>query len=124
MADDAEVGDGNDYSKIIANPAVPQEIGQAAQSGELVVFVGAGISKLISCPSWDEFADRVLDQLVPKGIDHYELSQIKGLKDPKKRWATWLTDIIEINPQVIHVSGKDNPVADAMTRLSFILRSY
>ena len=49
--------------------------------------------------------------------DHRSLQGLH-LKDPRKRWATWLTDIIEINPEVIHVSGKDNPVADAMTRLS------
>jgi len=49
--------------------------------------------------------------------DHRSLQGLH-LKDPRKRWATWLTDIIEINPQVIHVSGKNNPVADAMTRLS------
>ena len=49
--------------------------------------------------------------------DHRSLQGLH-LKDPRKRWATWLTDIIEVNPEVIHVSGKNNPVADAMTRLS------
>ena len=67
------------------SPAVPIEIENAAQAGELVVFVGAGISRLINCPSWDGFADKVLDQLVPAGIDYYELSQIKSILDPKKR---------------------------------------
>jgi hypothetical protein len=67
------------------SPDVPPEIENAAQSGELVVFVGAGISKLVKCPSWEGFADSVLEQLVPAGIDYYELSQIKGIADPKKR---------------------------------------
>ncbi len=49
--------------------------------------------------------------------DHKSLSGL-NFKDPKKRWASWLADLIEINPEVIHVSGKDNPVADAITRLS------
>lgn len=66
-------------------PDVPSEVEYAAQSGELVVFVGAGVSRLIKCPSWDGFADSVLDQLVPTGIDYYELSQIKNISDPKKR---------------------------------------
>lgn len=66
-------------------PVIPPEIENAAQSGELVIFVGAGISRLINCPSWDGFADQVLDQLVPAGIDYYELSQIKSISDPKKR---------------------------------------
>lgn len=66
-------------------PDVPPEIENAAQSGELVVFVGAGISRLINCPSWDGFADRVLQQLVPAGIDYHDLSQIRTIADPKKR---------------------------------------
>jgi hypothetical protein len=68
-----------------AVPDVPPEVENAAQSGELVVFVGAGISRLINCPSWDDFANRVLEQLAPKGIDYYDLSQIRSIADPKKR---------------------------------------
>jgi len=67
------------------SPEVPLEIENAAQSGELVVFVGAGISRLINCPSWDSFADKVLAQLVPDKIDYHALSQINGINDPKKR---------------------------------------
>ena len=52
----------------------PIEIENAAQSGELVIFVGAGISRLVKCPTWDGFADKILEQLVPDGIDYYELS--------------------------------------------------
>ena len=67
------------------SPDVPSEVENAAQSGELVVFVGAGISRLINCPSWDVFADRVLQQLVPAGIDYHDLAQIRTIADPKKR---------------------------------------
>jgi hypothetical protein len=73
------------YSTFNPSPEVPTEIENAAQSGELVVFVGAGVSRLIKCPSWDGFADKVLEQLVPEGIDYHELSQINGVRDPKKR---------------------------------------
>ena len=66
-------------------PEIPPEVEQAALSGELVVFVGAGISRLIKCPSWDGFADSVLEQLIPSGIDYYDLAQIKAIADPKKR---------------------------------------
>src|SRR3990167_8455887 len=59
----------------------------------------------------------ICGRIVKVFTDHRSLTSLH-LKDPRKRWATWLTDIIEINPQVIHVSGKDNPVADAITRLS------
>ena len=64
-----------------------------------------------------KFKPIICGRIVKVFTDHRSLSGLH-LKDPKKRWATWLTDIIEINPEVIHVSGKDNPVADAITRLS------
>lgn len=63
----------------------PKEIENAAQSGELVVFVGAGISRLVKCPTWEGFANKILEQLVPDGIDYYELAQIKSIPDPKKK---------------------------------------
>ena len=68
------------------SPRIPKEIENAAQSGELVVFVGAGISRLVKCPTWEDFADKILEQLVPDGIDYYELSQIKSIPDPKKNY--------------------------------------
>lgn len=68
------------------NPDLPPEIANAAESGELVVFVGAGISRMVGCPGWGQMANRVLQQLVPNGIDYNELSQIKRqVRDPKKR---------------------------------------
>jgi hypothetical protein len=66
-------------------PPIPSEIENAAQSGELVVFVGAGISQLIGCPNWDKFAEEILKQLVPSGINYYELSQIQAIQDPKRK---------------------------------------
>lgn len=66
-------------------PIIRTEIEDAAQSGELVVFVGAGVSRLVNCPTWEGFADKILVQLVPIGIDYYELSQIQAIPDPKKK---------------------------------------
>ena len=80
------------------SPEVPPEIENAAQSGELVVFVGAGISRLIKCPSWDDFANQVLEQLAPRGIDYYELSQIKSVSDPKKRLS--IAQIVARNKKI------------------------
>lgn len=66
-------------------PIIDPEIENAAQSGELVVFIGAGISRLIKCPTWEEFAEKILKQLVPSVIDYYELAQIQAIRDPKKK---------------------------------------
>lgn len=95
------------------SPTIPKEIETAAQSGELVVFVGAGISRLVKCPTWDGFADKILGQLVPDGIDYYELSQIKSITDPKKKLS--IARIIakekklELNYKVIFDIEAENP---------------
>ncbi|MCP5007587.1 MAG: hypothetical protein GY941_27180 [Planctomycetes bacterium] len=68
------------------SPQVPQELIDAAESGMLVVFIGAGISRLVGCPSWDGFADAVLKQLLPRDvIDYHEKSLIDSIADPRKR---------------------------------------
>jgi hypothetical protein len=69
-------------------PALPQEISDAAHSGTLVIFVGAGISKLAGLPTWVEFASAVLQQLVKAEIiDYREEHQIKSSGDARK----WLS---------------------------------
>lgn len=76
-------------------PKLPDEIVEAAKSGSLVLFVGAGISRMVGHPSWDDFANAVVNQLVKNEIiDHHEKSLINALPDPRKRLsiATILDD--------------------------------
>ena len=75
------------------SPEVPPEIESAAESKELVVFIGAGISRLVGGPSWDEFANKVLDELTPKCLDYHEKSLIEAIPDPRKRLS--IAKIIE-----------------------------
>jgi hypothetical protein len=65
-------------------PDLPDEIIQAGLNGELVLFVGAGISRLVGCPSWNELALEAFKKLCPKGLNYSELDQLKSL-DPKKQ---------------------------------------
>jgi len=44
-------------------PKLPEELKQAALDGTLVIFVGAGASRLLGYPSWDGLADLVLESL-------------------------------------------------------------
>lgn len=44
-------------------PVIPEPLREAAESGRLVPFVGAGLSRLAGCPGWDGFANRVVEQL-------------------------------------------------------------
>jgi hypothetical protein len=65
-------------------PDLPPEIRQAALDGDLVLFIGAGVSMLSQLPSWDELAWKVLEEQRKKGLFNYsELEQLKGL-DAKK----------------------------------------
>lgn len=65
-------------------PEPPEEIKQAALDGDLVFFVGAGVSMLVGLPSWEGLAWKVLEDLRQKRLLNYsEMQQLKGL-DPKK----------------------------------------
>lgn len=72
---------------------VPVEIIEAARAGRLVVFIGAGVSRLAGAPSWRGFANQLLEHLYENGaIDHYEKSNL-ALLDPKKLLT--ICDIIQ-----------------------------
>lgn len=63
----------------------PEEIIQAGLNGDLVLFVGSGASRLLGLPSWDELANKVLEDLRKKGLLNYsEIQQLQTL-DAKKR---------------------------------------
>ena len=66
-------------------PVLPSEIIDAALNGKLVIFVGAGVSKLLGFPTWSELAMHALEFIRKKGwIDYSELEQLKNL-EPKKQ---------------------------------------
>jgi NAD-dependent SIR2 family protein deacetylase len=66
-------------------PELPDEIVQAGLNGELVLFVGAGISILLGLPSWGGLARKALHTLLKNGFLNFsELEQLKNL-DPKKQ---------------------------------------
>ena len=66
-------------------PMPPEEIVLAAKERRLVIFVGAGISNLMGCPSWPELAKRALNQLADSNrITYGDVDQLLHL-DPKKQ---------------------------------------
>ena len=72
----------NDIKK---TPDIPDRILSAASSGRLVVFIGAGVSRIIGCPSWQDFALKYLKYLheEKKCINYYEYKNLSKL-DSKK----------------------------------------
>lgn len=66
-------------------PPVPEEIIRAANEANLVIFVGAGVSRLMGCPSWDQLADACLRQLAEKGTITFGDVEQLGHLDAKKK---------------------------------------
>ena len=61
-------------------PEVPEALREAAQVGTLIPFVGAGLSRLAGCPSWEQFANAALGALIDHGKFTYaQLDQVKSL---------------------------------------------
>ena len=68
-------------------PEIPPEISHAARNNSLVIFVGAGTSKLMGCPSWEGLANNVLQETVRKRkLNYGELRELSIL-DPKKKFC-------------------------------------
>ncbi len=79
--------------------APPDEVKQAAFDVNLVLFVGAGVSRLLGLPSWAGLAQRALEDLLKaKLLNYSEIEQLKTL-DPKKQLsiATLIAEDNEID---------------------------
>lgn len=48
--------------KIEELPNLPEELKTAAENKELVIFIGAGISRYLGCSSWDDLARKLLNK--------------------------------------------------------------
>ena len=65
-------------------PLLPKEITDAALDGNLIFFVGSGVSIMLDLPSWAGMAQQALKDFTSDGIINYsEFEQLKSL-DPKK----------------------------------------
>ena len=63
----------------------PPEVINASRDGDLVLFIGAGVSRLLGLPSWKELAGKVLEYLSERNLLNYlEVDQLKNL-DPRKQ---------------------------------------
>ena len=66
-------------------PDLPDEVRESGLNGDLVLFVGSGISKLAGLPLWSELAKNILDELLQKNvINYFELNQLSSL-NPRKQ---------------------------------------
>lgn len=99
-------------------PEIPTGLREAALIGNLILFIGAGASRLAGCPGWPEFADKALRQLVEKGkLTPAQFDQIKHLSARiKLSIATTISRdtktpidyerILHPTPQIEHEKGR------------------
>jgi hypothetical protein len=65
-------------------PSLPDEIIEAGLNGNLIFFVGSGLSIMLDLPSWTGMAQQALKDLTLDGIiDYSEFEQLKSI-EPKK----------------------------------------
>ncbi len=69
--------------EILEIPELPLQIKQAAEIGELVIFIGAGMSYNLGCKSWNELAielikvcESIENRLL---LNHIESTQLKDM---------------------------------------------
>jgi hypothetical protein len=77
-----------------------EKILEAASRGKLILFIGAGVSRLLGCPSWSSFAKKVLDDACKKHcIDYrqHELLLSKFNHDPRKLLSICQKAFIKFN---------------------------
>ncbi|WP_195880831.1 SIR2 family protein [Methylomonas albis] len=87
----------------------PDEVIQAGKDGNLILFIGAGVSRLLGLPSWQGLANCILEDLRQHAFLNYsEVEQLQTL-DPKKQLSI-ATLIAEQNGYPLnvakHLTGK------------------
>lgn len=59
---------------------IPETLRHSALQSKLIPFIGAGVSQLGGCPSWDEFANKALHFFVENNkLNHAQFNQISFL---------------------------------------------
>lgn len=97
---------GNVYNKNIERekypdiPFVPEGILRASSQGRLIVFIGAGVSKIIGCPLWNEFAKKVLRYLYDNRYINFHGFENLCRLDPRKLLSICKHILSDKNPSL------------------------
>lgn len=87
-------------------PAIPPQILNAAENNDLVIFVGAGASKLCGSPDWRGFANGVVVELKNAGVLNFlAAEQLQSIPDARRTLSVAMnlakTKGVKINYQAI-----------------------
>lgn len=64
---------------------LPEHIIKAIDQRTLVIFIGAGVSKLCGLPSWDEMASRMINECTSLNISSEHKEQYSKISDPREK---------------------------------------
>jgi len=74
-----------DQDDIYPIPPIPPEIIEALSNNRLVIFIGAGASRIIGCSGWKELAEKLVDTAYEqKLINYHEKSKIIEKYGPRE----------------------------------------
>ena len=65
-----------DNNNIDSETKIPQNIIEAANNGKLVVFIGAGVSRVVGCKGWDDLANSLLIACYDEGLVNYKEKEL------------------------------------------------
>jgi hypothetical protein len=83
-------------NSISLNPSLPIELKEAYENGRLVIFIGAGVSRLMGLPSWSELADNLIQCAYNKSF--IKISQIMNAAlDSKQKITIAYKELMEQN---------------------------
>lgn len=94
-------------STLPRQPTLPPQLKTAARGGKLIIFVGAGVSKLLGYPSWREFADKSLSYLISKKVINHARKSLLSTLDPRT--------ILSITQRLLAKNDKEFPYKSFFT---------
>lgn len=96
-------------SKIQFIPTLPDVIIEAVNLDKLAVFIGAGVSRLLGCPSWDELGNNLAKRCLSEGVIIYrEQESLIEMKDTRK--------VLTICHDLLKEKGKENVFFEEMKK--------
>lgn len=82
---------------------LPKEIKHAGESGDLVFFIGAGLSNSVGLPSWRKLAEKSLQDLLDKKkFNHAQIEQLKSLSPKQILSICQLTDKENFKQKIVN----------------------
>lgn len=72
--------------KIPEIPPIPPEISNILNTGQFVIFIGAGVSCLLGYPTWEQLSDAILDKMAKdKNIPNFSYADIDSIRSLRPR---------------------------------------